>query len=87
MAGDLLVESDGGVIRLTLNRPERRNALSLELLTELEHALESIAADTTARVVVLGAARPGVLLGPRPGGDGRADRGGISRAVRRFARG
>ncbi len=32
MADDLLQESRGGVIRLTLNRPERRNALSRDLL-------------------------------------------------------
>ncbi len=55
MGGELLVESDRGVVRLTLNRPERRNALSLSLLCELEQAFGSIAADTQARVVVLGA--------------------------------
>jgi len=55
MSGDLLVESTRGVVRLTLNRPERRNALSLALLTQLERVLGTIGADATARVVVLGA--------------------------------
>jgi len=55
MSGDLLVESTWGVVRLTLNRPERRNALSLALLTQLERVLGTIGADATARVVVLGA--------------------------------
>jgi enoyl-CoA hydratase/carnithine racemase len=55
MSDDLLVEPNGSVVRLTLNRPERRNALSHALLTELECALGTIAADATARVVVLGA--------------------------------
>jgi len=54
----LLVESQAGVVRLTLNRPERRNALSEAMLTELEAALERIAADRSARVVVLAAAGP-----------------------------
>jgi enoyl-CoA hydratase/carnithine racemase len=54
----LLVKSERGVVRLTLNRPERRNALSHELLTELERALAKIAVDATARVVVLGSAGP-----------------------------
>jgi len=54
----LLVQSQAGVVRLTLNRPERRNALSEALLTELGAALERIAADRSARVVVLGAAGP-----------------------------
>lgn len=54
----LLVEHEAGVVRLTLNRPERRNALSETMLTELGAALERIAADRTARVVVLAAAGP-----------------------------
>lgn len=54
----LLVEHDAGVVRLTLNRPERRNALSEAMLTELGTALERIGADRTARVVVLAAAGP-----------------------------
>lgn len=55
-ASGLLIESAGGVVRITLNRPERRNALSQALLTELSAALDAIAADATARVVVLAAA-------------------------------
>ena len=54
----LLVESEGAVVRLTLNRPEKRNALSLELLTRLDEAIERIAADRDARVVVLAARGP-----------------------------
>jgi enoyl-CoA hydratase/carnithine racemase len=54
----LLAESQSGVTTLTLNRPERRNALSEAMLTELGAALERIAADKTTRVVVLAAAGP-----------------------------
>lgn len=54
----LLVETNNGVTRLTLNRPERRNALSEAMLTELGAALERIAFDRATRVVVLGAAGP-----------------------------
>ena len=54
----LLVESESGVIKLTLNRPERRNALSESMLTELGAVLDRIAHDPTTRVVVLGAAGP-----------------------------
>jgi enoyl-CoA hydratase/carnithine racemase len=39
MAATLLIESQSGVVRLTLNRPERRNALSHALLLELGSAL------------------------------------------------
>ena len=58
MTDCLLVESEGGIVRLTLNRPEKRNALSLELLTQLEAAIARIAGDAQARVVVLGSRGP-----------------------------
>lgn len=47
--------AEDGVMRLTLNRPEKRNALSRDLLARLEDLLGRIAEDTTVRVVVLGA--------------------------------
>jgi enoyl-CoA hydratase/carnithine racemase len=53
---ELLIEHEKGVVRLTLNRPERRNALSRALLAELETALAQIAADARARVVVIAGA-------------------------------
>ena len=57
-ASALLEQLEGGVLRLTLNRPERRNALSEALLTELEAALDRIAGSNEVRCVVLGAAGP-----------------------------
>jgi enoyl-CoA hydratase len=42
-----------GVARLTLDRPEKRNALSLDLRVELAGALEEHAADEDVRCVVL----------------------------------
>src|SRR4029450_11772803 len=52
----LLRERNGGVVTLTLNRPEQFNALSQALLTELEHALAEIAEDETARVGIIAGA-------------------------------
>lgn len=53
---NLLVELSDRVGRITLNRPERRNALSLELLSELHDLLADIADDAeTAAVVIEGA--------------------------------
>jgi enoyl-CoA hydratase/carnithine racemase len=51
-------ESANGVVRLTLNRPEKRNALSRELLAELGGELKRVADDRDARVVVLAANGP-----------------------------
>jgi len=58
MDDSLLIESVGGVVRLTLNRPEKRNALSFALLTQLERALAAIEANPEARVVVVGSGGP-----------------------------
>ena len=52
----LLCESDLGVARLTLNRPDQFNALSEELLAELQVALDGIAADASIRAVVIAGA-------------------------------
>jgi enoyl-CoA hydratase/carnithine racemase len=54
---NLLVER-GASARITLNRPEKRNALSLELMEELIRALESVAADAETRSIVVEGAGP-----------------------------
>jgi enoyl-CoA hydratase/carnithine racemase len=54
----LLTAHAGGVLRLTLNRPQARNALSSELLTALQAALSGAAADNATRVIVIAAEGP-----------------------------
>ena len=49
----LLVERDGPVTLLTLNRPEARNAFSPQMLTRLEDAWVDAEADDAVRVVIL----------------------------------
>src|SRR3954470_15901445 len=41
------------VTLLTLNRPERRNALTIELMSDLTTAIENAAADPNQRIVIL----------------------------------
>jgi len=55
---NLLVKTEGGVARLTLNRPERRNALSLALMREIIDALRSSSKAPDVRVIVLEGAGP-----------------------------
>ncbi len=50
---ELRVDRDGSVARLTMNRPEKRNALSARLVGELIAALRDANADRGTRVVVL----------------------------------
>jgi methylglutaconyl-CoA hydratase len=45
-----------GIARIALNRPERRNALDQELLTELRDALRVSAADESVRIVLVAGA-------------------------------
>ena len=52
----LLRHDQDGVVTLTLNRPAQFNALSTELLAELQAALDKVSADETARVVVIAGA-------------------------------
>src|SRR5260370_249058 len=52
---DLLYTTEGPLGILTLNRPERRNALSLDLMLELIRSLDAIAADESVRAVILAA--------------------------------
>ena len=59
----LLEAQDGGVRRLTLNRPQARNALSAALMAALIEALGRAAADPQARVVVIDAAGPAFCAG------------------------
>ena len=59
----LLIVADHGVVRLTLNRPEKRNALSQDLLRDLDAALEQLTVDASARVVVLAANGPAFCSG------------------------
>lgn len=50
---NLGVAREGTTLAVTLNRPERRNALSLELMLELIACLAEIGRDREARVVIL----------------------------------
>jgi len=55
----ILVETiDRGIAAVTLNRPERRNALSIDLLEQLCAAVERLASDPAHRVLILRSAGP-----------------------------
>ena len=58
MAGTVLVSRDGAIATVTLNRPERRNALSDELLTDLGAALAELRDDAGTRAVIVTGAPP-----------------------------
>ena len=53
---DILVEPQGAFTRIVLNRPRRRNALSLGLMLELIDSLDAIGRDRAVRAIILAAA-------------------------------
>jgi len=71
---DLLVEQDGGVLTLTLNRPDRLNAISVPMLNALSSCLQAANLDRSVRsVIITGAGRgfcSGLDLKAQGSGDG-----------------
>jgi len=63
MSDTLIEQIDSGVAVLTLNRPERMNALSRPMLADLLEALERLANDNTVGVVVLTGTAPAFCAG------------------------
>jgi enoyl-CoA hydratase len=58
------LESSAGVAVVTLDRPEARNAINLEVVNELHAALETLGRDETLRVLILtGAGRAAFASG------------------------
>lgn len=69
----LKIERDGALAICTLNRPERFNAMSPQLVNDLHDFLDALAADTATRVVLLRGAGKHFCAGldlKEAGGDG-----------------
>jgi enoyl-CoA hydratase/carnithine racemase len=60
---NVLVEAAGPAARVVLNRPEKRNALSLELMEELICALREVSAQSATRAIVIEGAGPAFSAG------------------------
>ena len=52
---DLIVEEESGVVTITMNRPEKRNALSVAMMSALLAELKSVGARNDARAVIIAA--------------------------------
>jgi len=69
----ILTERIGRVERITLNRPEKRNALSFTLQRELLDAVHAAEYDRDVRVIVLRGAGPSFCAGYDIGGGGASE--------------
>lgn len=59
----ILIETNNNIARLTMNRPERRNALSLGLMQELTACLGEIGQNKMMHAVILAGAGPAFSAG------------------------
>ena len=80
----ILLTRNGTVATLTLNRPDKLNSLTIEMLSEISDAMSEIAGDENLRVLVITGAGRGFCAGQdlrQAGtiGDGRAVRNVIER--------
>lgn len=63
LSTEITIAREGDVALVTLNRPDKRNALSLQMMRELDSALAEIASDSHARVVILRGEGPAFCAG------------------------
>jgi enoyl-CoA hydratase/carnithine racemase len=84
----LSIERDGAVLRVWLDRPERRNALDTATLEALAELYQGLQRDFQTRVVVLGGRGPsfcgGADRGRPPGSERMAASSGASERERRW---
>jgi enoyl-CoA hydratase/carnithine racemase len=59
----IAIERDGDIAFVSLNRPEKRNALSLQMMRELDSALAAIGRDRQIRVAILRGKGPAFSAG------------------------
>ena len=52
----VLQARDGAVVTLTLNRPDKRNAMTLRMLEELQRAVDDVARDDSIRALIVAGA-------------------------------
>lgn len=59
----ILIDRDAPVATITMNKPEKRNALSSEMMRELTDALRTLSAEPDVRAIVLAANGPAFSAG------------------------
>jgi enoyl-CoA hydratase/carnithine racemase len=80
MTDNILVERDESIVTVTLNRPEKLNALSYGMYDRLGQAFEEIAADDGVRCVVLRGAGERAFCAGADIGEFDSDRAGARQA-------
>ncbi|HYI62784.1 MAG TPA: enoyl-CoA hydratase [Acidimicrobiales bacterium] len=82
----IIVEQEGGVVTVTLDRPERKNAINDRMLAELLDLFGRLPDDPTARVVVITGAGGAFCSGWDLGDKGEVDDANSASRMRRLHR-
>ena len=83
---NLLIETDGGITILTINRPQSLNAFNSEVLQELENALTDLSKDEAVKaVIVTGAGEKAFVAGADIKGLAAIDGSGQATEFSRYA--
>ena len=77
----IILERTGAIRRITLNRPDKLNSFTRDMLSELDDALTDIAADTEARALVITGAGRAFCAGQDLREAGAVEDGAAVRAV------
>jgi len=87
MARDILVDRGGEIATITLNRPDKRNALTPGMIREMCDAVAELGADSDVRVVVVRGNGPAFCAGldltemAKQREEGEADLGGLEQVL------
>src|SRR6202022_4373678 len=57
MFSPLLLEFNGEIAKITLNRPDKRNAINTQMISELQSALDAVEKSHSRVVIVTGAGK------------------------------
>ena len=74
LMSDLIMETDGNLLKLTLNRPDQMNAMSAGLINDLTDAVMDVTANRSARAIMITGAGRGFCAGADLQGNGLAGR-------------
>ncbi|HEY9084975.1 MAG TPA: 2-(1,2-epoxy-1,2-dihydrophenyl)acetyl-CoA isomerase PaaG [Candidatus Tyrphobacter sp.] len=83
MSEQLLAVRDGGILRLTMNRPDKLNAMTSEMAGAARTAFEDTARDARTRVVLLTGAGRGFCAGQDLGEEGVAPGSDLGAVIER----
>lgn len=83
---EVLTDIDGGVAVLTLDAPDRRNALTLPMVDEISDAIDAVEADPTVGAIVVTGTAPAFCAGADLSHLGESQRHGLLRIYEGFLR-